>query len=173
MLVLVLVTVLVLVALDRSITLRVQAERMAMEGVVQSLRTAAVERGMQGRISGDRGSAGNVAGTNPMLWLAQPPLNYLGELAGPDPATIPGGQWYFDSASHLLLYRVEADAYFDSPLPGAARARFKVGMNSADIGRDGHEVPGVTIETVEPYTWRRHPASLSALKIWGVLGTSP
>lgn len=173
MLVLALVAVLVLVALDRSIALRVQAERMALDGVVQSLRSAAAEHGMHDRVSGDRGSAGNLAGSNPMLWLAQPPLNYLGELAGPDPATVPGGQWYFDSVSHLLVYRVDYETYFDSPLPGAARARFKVGSDSADIGRDGHEVRGVTIEAVEPYTWRRHPVSLSALKIWGVLGTSP
>ena len=173
MLVLALVAVLVLVALDRSIGLRVQAERMAMEGVVQSLRTAAAERGMHDRVTGDRGSASRLAGSNPMLWLAQPPLNYLGELAGPDPATVPGGQWYFDSASHLLVYRVDYEAYFDSPLPGAARARFKLGSDTADIDLAGHELRGVTLEAVEHYTWRRHPVSLSALKIWGVLGTSP
>lgn len=179
MLVLALVTVLALVALDRSITLRVQAERTALEGVVQSLRSAALGRGIQQRVTGERGSAANLPGTNPMLWLTQPPRNYLGELAGPDPAIIPGGQWYFDSARRLLVYRVDYEAYFDSPLPGAARARFKIGMDSAATDRDGHiehgtdAVRDITIEAVEPYTWRRHPASLSALKIWGVLGASP
>lgn len=179
LLVLGLVAVLVLVALNRFVSVRVEAERVAMAGVVQALRAAALEQVLHSNVSGDRRNAAELKDSNPMLWLARPPLNYLGELAGPDPATIPGGQWYFDSASQLLVYRVDYEAYFDSPLPGAARARFKVGKDSADTERNGEgaagteEDQGVTIKAVEPYTWRRHPVSFSTLKIWGVLGASP
>jgi type II secretory pathway pseudopilin PulG len=179
LLVLVLVAVLVLVSLDRFMVVRVEAERVAMEAVVQALRFAVLERALHGRASGERRNASELQGSNPMVWLARPPMNYLGELAGPDPAAIPGGQWYFDSASQLLVYRVDYEAYFDSPLPGAARARFKLGIDSADTDRDEHsetgmdEVRGLAVGAVEPYIWRRHPVSLSALRIWGVLGTSP
>jgi len=179
LLVLVMVAVLVLVALDRFMVLRVEAERVAMAGVVQALRVAVLERALHGMASGKRRNASELQGSNPMVWLDRPPMNYLGELSGPDPANIPGGQWYFDSASQLLVYRVDYESYFDSLLPGAARARFKVDLASADTDRDGRsetgmdEVQGLAVEAVEPYTWRRHPVSLSALKIWGVLGTSP
>ncbi len=179
LLVLGLVAVLVLVALDHMVAVRVAAERVAMAGVVQALRAAALEQGLHRRVSGDSIDTAALPGGNPMRWLARPPLNYLGELAGPDPATVPGGQWYFDSVSHLLVYRVDYAAYFDSPLPGAARARFKAGRDSADTERNGpeeavpEEVQDVTLKAAEPYTWRRHPVSLSALRIWGVLDASP
>lgn len=179
LLVLTLVAVLVLVALDRFVVVRVEAERVAMEAVVHALRAAVLERSLHGKASGERRNTSELQGSNPMVWLERPPLNYLGDLAGPDPATLSGGQWYFDSVSRLLVYRVDFEAYFDSPLTGAARARFKLGIDSADTDHDGqsepgtHEVPSVRIQAVEPYTWRRHPISLSALKIWGVLGTSP
>lgn len=179
LLVLGLVTALVLIALDRFISLRVEAERTAMEGVVQALRAAALERALHSRASGDRDNATDPLDSNPMVWLARPPLNYLGELAGPDPATIPGGQWYFDTRDKFLVYRVEHEAYFDSPLAGAARVRFKLVVDAADTLRNGppEAAPGdvldMNIKAVEPYTWRPHPLDVSALATWGVFGSSP
>lgn len=179
LLVLGLIAVLVLVALDRFVSLRVEAERTAMEGVVQALRAALLERALHSRASGDRGPAPDPLGSNPMLWLGRPPLNYLGELAGPDPATIPGGQWYFDTRSRWLVYRVEHEAYFDTALPGAARIRFKLGVVNADIKQDGGLLPntdegqGLSIEALDHFVWRRYPIRVGALAVWGVIGTTP
>ena len=179
MLVLALVTVLVLVALDRFVVLRVEAERTAMEGVVHALRTAALEHVLHSRASGDRSDAAELTDGNPMVWLDQPPLNYLGELAGPDPATIAGGQWYFDSRARWLVYRVDHEAYFDTPLPGAAMIRFKLSVEKAAINRDGDLQPhrddghGLTIEALDYYSWRRYPVRVGAFAVWGVFGTTP
>ncbi len=179
MLVLALIAVLILVALDRFVAVRVEAERTAMDGVVQALRAAVLERVLHSRVTGGLGHVTDLQGENPMLWLERPPLNYLGELAGPDPADIPGGQWYFDTRSRLLVYRVDHAAYFDSALPGAARIRFKLGVANADTSQDGRMMPdtdavqGLTIEALDHYTWRRYPLRVGALAVWGVFGTTP
>lgn len=179
MLVLGLVAVLVMVALDRFVLIRVEAERVAMEAVLQALRTAALERSLHDKASGEPRDVAALQGSNPMRLLEQTPMNYLGELAGPDPATIPGGQWYFDARAGWLVYRVEHEAYFDSALPGAARVRFKLGVAPADINRDGRLPPttdgaqGLKIETLDRYVWRRYPVRVGALAVWGVFGTTP
>ena len=179
LLVLGLVGALVLVALDRFVTLRVEAERVAMEAVVQALQAAALQRTLHNRASGERRIAAALQGGNPMLWLERTPLNYLGEQAGPDPATIPGGQWYFDSRSRWLVYRVEHEAYFDTALPGAARVRFKLGMANADTNGHGRLPPttdegqGLTIEALDHYAWRRYPVRVGTLAVWGVFGAAP
>jgi hypothetical protein len=179
LLVLGLIAALVLVVLDRFVTLRVEAERVAMEDVVQALRSAVLEHALHSRARGERDNAAELQGSNPMAWLARPPLNYLGELAGPDPATIPGGQWYFDSRTRCLVYRVEHEAYFDTALPGAARVRFKLGATRADTSRDGQLQPatddgqGLTIEALDRYVWRRYPVRVGALAVWGVFGATP
>ncbi len=179
MLVLALIATLILVALDRFVTVRVEAERVAMEAVVQALRATVLEHVLHGRVTADRGQAINLQGENPMRWLDRPPPNYLGELAGPDPANIPGGQWYFDTHSHLLVYRVDHAAYFDTVLPGTARIRFKLGVENADTSQDGRLVPdtddahGLSITALDHYSWRRSPFRVGALAVWGVFGTTP
>ena len=179
LLVLGLVAVLVLFALDRFVVVRMEAERVAMERVVQALRAAALEHALHSRASGERLNAPDLLGSNPMVWLARPPPNYLGEWAGPDPAAIPGGQWYFDSRSNWLVYRVEHEAYFDTALPGAARIRFKLDVANADTNGDGRLLPsmdegqGLKIEALDHYAWRRYPIRVGALAVWGVFGTMP
>lgn len=179
MLVLGLVAVMVMIALDRFVTVRVEAERMAMARVVQALRAAALEHTLHSRASGEHPNGLALQGGNPMLWLERTPLNYLGELAGPDPATIPGGQWYFDSRSRWLVYRVENEAYFDTALPGAARVRFKLDAENADTSQYGRLQPGtdddqgLKIEALDHYVWRRYPVRVGALAVWGLFGTTP
>ncbi len=175
-LVLILVAVLAAIAFNHFITLRVEAERVAMEQVLAELRVAILQHALHLKASGESIDAAN---TNPVTWLPQPPPNYLGELAGPDPANIPAGQWYFDTRDQLLVYRVDHEAYFDSPLAGPARARFKLVTDTADTLRNGRleaaprDALDMNIKAVEPYTWRDRPLDVSALAIWGVFGASP
>ncbi|MHB8471491.1 MAG: hypothetical protein ACYDC8_01310 [Gammaproteobacteria bacterium] len=177
LLVVILVAVLVTIAFNHFILLRVQAERLAMDQVLAELRAATLQHTLHLKASG---AAADPAATNPVRWLSQPPPNYLGELAGPDPAAIPAGQWYFDTRDQLLVYRVDNEAYFDSPLGGAARARFKLVMNTADtLPNDAlgvtpeHGPEMMTVKPVESYTWRTEPRDVSALTVWGVFGASP
>ena len=178
LLVLCVLAALVLVALERFVFVRVEAERVAVESVVKTLQAAALERDLQNSIDGYHRNVFDLPGSNPMILLPRPPLNYLGELAGPDPATIAGGQWYFDTRSRQLVYRVEHEAYFDTALPGAPVILFKVGVKAADIRHDGDlpptrdEAHGLTIEALNHYSWRRYPVRVGALAVWGVVGTT-
>lgn len=175
LLVVILVAVLVVVAYQRFVALRVQAEQLAMNQVLADVRSATLQHALHLQASG----AAPEPNANPVDWLPQPPPNYMGALAGPDPATIPAGQWYFDTREQLLVYRVDHATYFDSPLPGPARARFKLVVNAADneaadtqrTARDA--VLALTVKPVEPYAWRNEPREISAWAVWGVFGASP
>lgn len=175
LLVVILVAVLVVVAYQRFVALRVQAERLAMDQVLADLRSVTLEHALH---LGASGAAADPT-ANPVNWLPQPPSNYMGALAGPDPATVPAGQWYFDTRAQLLVYRVDHAAYFDSPLQGAARARFKLIVHvaanrtaDAQQATDG-SVLALAIKPVESYSWRTAPREISAWAVWGIFGASP
>lgn len=158
-----LIVVFIYVAIDRMLVLRVAAERVAMERVVSALKSAAMLELAQHIMRGKPINAARMEAANPMDWLARPPGNYLGALDGPDPARIPGGKWYFDTRSHLLIYRVANGAYFQSALPGPARVEFKVVLAYTDVNGNGRYDPAVDklgairIVPVSPYHWRHEP----------------
>ena len=79
----------------------------------------------------------------------------LGELASPDPGTIEGGKWYFDTSQGVLVYRVEAEDYFETALGGPKRARFRVKLDYEDRNQNQRFDSGqdrflnVSLEVVE------------------------
>ena len=89
--------------------------------------------------------------------LAELPSNYLGTLAEVDPATVPGGHWYFDAQQHSLVYRVQHEAFFRGAAGQVAQARFQVQLlwerdrGSAQASK--WVVAGVRLVTLEPYRW--------------------
>lgn len=175
LLVVMLVATLMMVVSRRFIALGVQAEQLAVDQVLADVRAATLQQALHLQATG----AAPDPHANPVNWLPQPPPNYLGELAGPDPASIASGHWYFDSRDQLLVYRVDHAAYFDSALPGAARARFKLVVNvadnpAADAQRTAEgSMLALALEPVESYTWRAEPREISAWAVWGVFGASP
>jgi hypothetical protein len=151
------------IAIDRLLQYRLDAEKVSINMLLGTLRSA-ISLEIANRISkGDISVLEEAAGANPMTYLAVLPHNYLGELDNPDPAAIESGQWYFDTASGLLVYRVLNDNYFDSPLPGPARARFRVRLvyldrnDNAEFEADIDQIQGLRLQANETYRWKSSP----------------
>ncbi|HQU14561.1 MAG: hypothetical protein B7Z66_02850 [Chromatiales bacterium 21-64-14] len=156
--VVILIGLLLVIAIDRLIRLQAVAERVAMEQVLGGLRSALTLELAQRIVQGGTGDLDTLAHANPMDWLITPPVNYAGALNAPDPADVSGGQWYYNTRSRTLVYRVAHSGDFHTALPGAPRARFKVRLVYADNpGSGAHtaDVVGVRLAPVEPYHWLR------------------
>ena len=158
--VIVLVGLLTTFAARRLLPLREEAERAAMTQVLGGLRAALTGELLALVTQGRDEEIAALAEANPMALLLEAPANYLGELHAPDPASIPLGHWWWDSATRQLVYRVRHDRRFETALATPARARFRVALEFEDRDGDGrfdagHErVGGARLRPVEPYAWR-------------------
>jgi prepilin-type N-terminal cleavage/methylation domain-containing protein len=160
LIVIVVVSVLLVVAIDRLLALRYEAERTMMQSVLAARRSglyiefaAAAARGQNARID-------NAQGSNPMLRLSERPESYAGEFYGPDPALFPPGTWYFDTRDRALVYIVRFPERFVTPLSGLPRARLRVEPDYDDLDRNGRFDPGrdpvrgLKLVPVEPFYWK-------------------
>lgn len=161
--VIIIISLLFAVAVDKMLALRVDAERVAMENLLGTLRSA-LGITVAGHIAkGSINELATLAGSNPLDRLSQKPNNYRGAFNAPGPNTIEGGQWYFDSAEKTLIYRVDNSDYFKSALPGPARARFIIKVVYEDINHNGvfdqglDEINGLSLTEREPYAWTNEP----------------
>lgn len=136
-------------SLQRLWALNADAERVAMEQVLGSLRSAIGIKVANHLVRNDWQGLRALEASNPMDQLAEVPGNYLGVLASPDAAAIAANRWYFDSGSRTLVYRVRNAEGFKSTLPGAARARFKVEV----VYGEGGVPQGARLVAVESYAW--------------------
>jgi type II secretory pathway pseudopilin PulG len=158
--VIVIVSLLAVIATDRLLKLRFEAERVTVESVVGGMRSAlyidfaaAAARGQTERID-------TALGSNPMLRLSEKPGSYAGEFYGPDPAVFAPGTWYFDTRDHAIVYIVRFPEQFVTGLNGPPRARFTVEPDYEDIDGNGRFDPGrdpvlgLKLVPLEPYSWR-------------------
>ncbi len=153
------VAVLAAAAAERLTVVRAMAERGALEFFIGNLRSAAGMRVASYVAKGQLQEISKIGGANPVDWLAQVPENYQGAFYGINPVLVDPGQWYFDSKDRMLVYRVRYSDYFESPLPGPARARFAVVLvydtpsgSRPETGEAGRAT-GIRISAVERYRW--------------------
>lgn len=141
-------------AVDRLWAVQIDAENTAMENVVGSLRSALGMKVAQYIAKSDINGLKSLEGGNPMEELVEPPKNYVGAITNPDPASVAGGNWYFDANAKALVYRVHNADSFSSKLGMPARARFGVQLvyQAQDKNVNPHVV-GVRLVALEPYRW--------------------
>jgi general secretion pathway protein G len=155
--VIIIISLLIALALERLWPLQVDAERVAMEQVAGSLRSALGIRVAELLLKDDQAGLRALEGSNPMDRLSEVPRNYRGVLRGADPATVEGGNWYFDAANGMLVYRVRNADYFRSPAGTPAQARFAVrvyyGEGLPRNTRVSAEPLGAQLAVMEPYEW--------------------
>jgi general secretion pathway protein G len=158
--VIVIISVLFVVAIDRLLRLRFEAERVTVQSVIAALRSGLYIE-FAAAAAGGRGPRTDAArGSNPMLRLAEKPEGYAGEFFGPDPALFAPGTWYFDTRDHALVYIVRFPEQFSTPLSGPPRLRLAVEPDFDDLDRDGRFDPGrdpvrgLRLVALEPYHWK-------------------
>lgn len=153
------IVLLLVIAVNKLLPLRIDAERTAMENVVGALKSAlsieVAAHVAKGRIP----ALAALVDSNPMNRLSETPKNYVGELNAPGPDMVEDGQWYFDLHDHTVVYRVSNVEYFKTTLTGPARARFAVRLDYDDMNGNGHfdtgvdAIRGVRLEALEAYSW--------------------
>jgi general secretion pathway protein G len=152
------ISVLLVVAVDRLWELQVDAERAAMEQVVGSLQSAVGIKLAMYWVDEDFKGIQGLAGSNPMDQLAEVPRNYLGIRRATEIAATEGAVWYFDAERRVLAYRVKNTDYFRGGFGPPPEARFVIEvLYGASPRKSGGkpEVQGVRLATVAPYHWTK------------------
>ena len=148
-----LVVLLYVTMLEKLLPLRGDAEAAAVATTVGTIRSALGLEVAARLVDGDLASIEGLKDRNPMTLLAEIPDNYLGEVAGVDPANLPSGHWYYDSAAHQLVYLVRHRDYFRTELPGVPRMVFRIEVVYNERG----EIAGIRLDRVNAFIWTRSP----------------
>lgn len=148
-LVVILVVVLYVVAMDRVMPLRGDAEAAAAATIVGASRSAIGLEVAARILDGGPASVAELDGFNPMRLLSEVPDNYLGEVSGVDPANLPPGHWYFDLTTQELVYLVRFGQYFRTEMPGPPRLVFRTEL----VYNDRNELAGVRLARVNAFVW--------------------
>jgi prepilin-type N-terminal cleavage/methylation domain-containing protein len=156
----VIVSVLLVFAVDRLLAMRYEAERTMVQSVIGALRSALYIEFAGSAARGQIQRMDVAGGSNPMLRLAEKPEAYAGEFFGADPALFAPGTWYFDTRDRALVYLVRFPEAFVSPLSGPPRLRLAVEPDYDDLERNGRFDPGrdpvrgLKLVPLEPYFWK-------------------
>ena len=138
-----------------------QAERVSVEQTLGIIRSAMHLQMADRLLHGNVRPMSQLAGDNPMNWLAELPPNYVGEYFDPQPGTVARGNWYFDTSNRTLVY---VPSYPDNvqTVPGEhGNLRFRTRLSTANSV--GYAAPaglamssrfeGIVLEPVRPYKW--------------------
>ncbi|MGA9032236.1 MAG: prepilin-type N-terminal cleavage/methylation domain-containing protein [Sulfuricaulis sp.] len=159
--VIVIISILLVVAISRLLALMVDAERVTMETVAGTLRSAIGMKVAESIVKSKVVDLRAYEGSNPMDLLAEVPRNYLGELDGANPASLEDGNWYFDKRDKTLVYLVRNKGFFTGGLSSPPRARFALRLVYSDKNGNGKfdqgidEIEGMRLSPVETYSWSR------------------
>jgi general secretion pathway protein G len=150
-LVVVLVSVVAVVGIDRLLYYQERAEKAAMDATLASFKMGLQIHSAELAIANQLSDVATLERENPVRWLDAPPPNYGGEYRSPGEP----GNWYFAPKQAELVYVAKNNSYLR--LPGETNElRFKVRLRYDDIQiADGkNRVPvGISIVAVTPYNW--------------------
>lgn len=119
--VIVVVSLLMLVVLDRALRYQAMAEKTAMELTIMNMRSGLRLRVAELMMADRTNELGGLVQDNPIRWLEKPPANYLGEIRNPQRARLPVNAWYFDPDRRELVYVLRRNRFFgDEPAEGTS-----------------------------------------------------
>lgn len=118
--------VLAAVLLNRLLFYQQQAEVVAAEQLIGTLRAALQLKTSQLLISHRGQEVTRLADENPMSWLSEKPANYLGEYYAPDLKKMPQGNWFFDRSEKSLIYLLNNSKSFAAGPPNLLKFKVKL-----------------------------------------------
>lgn len=152
--VIVLVSSLAAVALERLLIYQELAEKAAMEYTASALRSALRMRIAELMVAGRMQELRLLEGGNPMTLLDEPPENYSAEpprQGGPQQE----GSWFFDGGANELVYQVRRGGHFAAAASEAKQVRYRLVVTYATAADAGNAriAVGARLELVRPYHW--------------------
>lgn len=157
--VIVLISFLGLIILERVWKFRVYAEEAVVTATIGNIRSALGLEVAKLAVRGKLKSIANLEKTNPMKLLAQTPNNYLGEIKNITKANSKG-VWYFNNNNHTLNYVVNYTENFISDIKGLKRTRHQLRMVYTDNNKNSRfdknidDLNGLDLIALEPYRWQ-------------------
>ena len=118
--------ILAAVLLNRVLFYQQQAEVVAAEQLIGTLRAALQLKSAQLFIGHREQELTRLADENPIGWLAEKPQNYLGEYYAPDLKEMPQGNWFYDRADKTLVYLLNNSKSFAAGPPNLLKFKVKL-----------------------------------------------
>jgi len=149
--VILIVSVLLLVLLDRTLRYQAMAESTAMEVTIMNMCSGLRLRVAELMMADRTNELGDLVQDNPIHWLEKPPANYLGEIRNPQRAGLPLNTWYFDPDRRELVYVLRRNKFFGAePAEGTAVVLrvTAVKRTSAIAGSGAQKTEGVALVRV-------------------------
>jgi len=106
-----LIAIFVIVFLERAFYYREYAEKTAMEMTVANMRTGLRYKIADLIVNSRLSEIPTLADENPLNWLAERPVNYLGEFNSLHREGTPG-TWFYDKRNRELVYTVNNRRHF-------------------------------------------------------------
>jgi prepilin-type N-terminal cleavage/methylation domain-containing protein len=151
------------ILLSRGLYYQEQAEKVAIEQTLGTLRSALHLQVAGLLLNGKADEIAHLPDQNPMDWLAEKPKNYVGEYYTPKPGMVAPGNWYFDLQNKNLVYLVNNREHLHTAVGEGNQIRFRAKLVTAlndasapqkDAGKPTENlVEGVVLEPVISYKW--------------------
>ncbi|MBC7857313.1 MAG: hypothetical protein H7Z39_00770 [Burkholderiaceae bacterium] len=132
--------------LERIGFMQEQAELVAAQRTLVSLRTALNMKVAELTVTNRRGELAELARENPMDWLVNKPGNYAGEYFSLGNDEIPPGNWYFDRKEGKLVYLLRRSKFFHNDKRIALK--FRVSSWYLDKTNASSTIHGVSLDQV-------------------------
>jgi prepilin-type N-terminal cleavage/methylation domain-containing protein len=145
-------------ALDRMLQIQIDAERVSVQHVIASLKSAVSLQAAEMVVNKGINSIKTLENTNPMNYLQELPYNYLATKNDRQASHYPVASWYYDPEQNILIYKVKNTNYFETSLPGTPRIRLKVEAIYKDevSRRDNNNVRGISLKSMDDYFWKQN-----------------
>ena len=153
-----LVGIFMIFAIDRMLRLQIEAERVSVQQVIASLKSAVNLQAAEMVVNKGINAIKTLENTNPMNYLQELPYNYLGTKSDRQADDYPQANWYYDPVLNMLVYKVKNTGYFVSSLPGTLRIRLKVeAIYQQDlIHKENNKVRGISLNSMDDYSWQQY-----------------
>ena len=129
------------------------AEKMVVELTVQNMRTGLKIAMGEAVISMRDSEIAGWVGSNPIRWLATPPVGYRGGCPTRD--EISEGDWCFEDSSGNLVYRPRDREGLKLLQNNGGDGRLLLRWRVVNVGKEDQRsgFAGLRVENVTPYSW--------------------
>ena len=133
------------------------AEKAAMQQTAAAIKSALQMRVAAYMISGRDNEIEHLRSENPVSWLQEAPVDYVGEFYADAYARVRPGSWYFDLTRRELVYVISLGNNFKPGTDGRKWVRYRVRIEYEQVPEKGAPprkvLSAVSFVPVKAYVW--------------------